>query len=212
MQAAASIALLRHAAVDCTSAGELLLCGWHDAHLSCEGRRQVERLRLRLETDDSFSAMYSSPLRRAMDTAAAAPGHLLARMRRLSSLREIHCGLVEGLPLERVQEEYRDIWERNKAQSDPEFRWPGGETYRAFRQRVLRVFNTLAHRHAGERILVVTHAGVVNQLVGYLVGQCSARWDNYRPGNASVTEIQWRHDGTGRVVRFDDRSHLEVGD
>jgi broad specificity phosphatase PhoE len=212
MQAAASIVLVRHAAVDCASAGALLLCGWHDAHLSAEGRWQVECLRMRLAVDNNFAAVYTSPLRRALDTAAAVPPSLLPRIQPLKSLREIHCGDVEGLSIAVVQRQYQASWEQNNAQADPEFRWPGGETYRAFRQRVLRVFNALARKHRGERILVVSHAGVVNQILGHLVGQSAARWENYRPGNASISEILWHGDGTGRVIRFDDRRHLEPGD
>jgi broad specificity phosphatase PhoE len=61
--------------------------------------------------------------------------------------------------------------------------------------------------HAGQTVLVFTHAGVVNQVLGTLAGQPAARWENFRPGNTGMTELLW-HGSTGKVIRFDDRSHV----
>jgi alpha-ribazole phosphatase/probable phosphoglycerate mutase len=71
----------------------------------------------------------------------------------------------------------------------------------------LRILRRLGLKHQGDRVLVFTHAGVVNQVLGCVVGQTAARWGIYRPGNASITEL--RFDGEKfEVVRFDDRDHL----
>jgi broad specificity phosphatase PhoE len=66
---------------------------------------------------------------------------------------------------------------------------------------------TLSRMHAGQKIIVVTHAGVINQILGSMVGQSAAKWENFRPGNASITEISWRDD-TGQLLRFNDQMHL----
>jgi broad specificity phosphatase PhoE len=150
-------------------------------------------------------ALYSSPLTRAAETARAAPEPLQARF--LKSLAEIHCGFAEGLPLHQVRRIFPDHWRRNSAQDNEEFRWPGGETYRFFRRRVLRAIRGIARRHPGGKVLIVTHAGVVNQVLGWLAGQSAARWENFRPGNTGITELLWT-DTSGQVVSFDDRSHL----
>jgi broad specificity phosphatase PhoE len=129
-------------------------------------------------------------------------------MHLVPGLAEIHCGAVEGLPLREIKNSFRDEWTRNEAQQDESFAWPGGETYREFRIRVLSAINSIAAAHPGGSVLVVTHAGVVNQILGSLAGQSAARWENYRPGNTAVTEVLWTSD-SGRLVRFDDRSHLD---
>jgi alpha-ribazole phosphatase/probable phosphoglycerate mutase len=166
----------------------------------------VESLRERLAHEPA-SALYTSPLRRAMDTALAAPPQLRQDLRLLNSLAEIHCGSVEGTPIDEIRQFYPELWTRNEAQQDEEFRWPGGETYRRFRRRVLRAIRAIAARHAGQRVLLFTHAGVVNQVLGVIAGQSAARWENLRPGNTALTEVVW--EGTsGSVARFDDRLHL----
>ena len=201
--------LVRHADVDCSASGSPLLCGWHDAPLSSAGYKQLELLRYRLALEPRFAALYSSPLQRASETASAAPGYLLPSLRLLDSLREIHCGVVEGLTLERVKADFADCWQHNLLQNDDGFRWPGGETYRRFRMRVVRAIGAIARLHPGNSVLIVTHAGVVNQILGTIAGQSAARWENFRPGNASVTEVWWGS-GCGEVESFDDRAHLLV--
>ena len=72
------------------------------------------------------------------------------------------------MPISEVQQRYPKLWEENEAQQNENFSWPDGETYRRFRRRVLRVVNAIARRHEGQRVLVVTHAGVINQVLGTL--------------------------------------------
>ena len=116
---------------------------------------------------------------------------------------------MEGLPLDRVEADFGDFWQRNLLQADDGFRWPGGETYRRFRSRVLRAIGAIARRHRGERVLIVTHAGVVNQILGTIAGQSAARWENFRPKNASLTTVWWDN-GAGEVESFNDCEHLLV--
>jgi alpha-ribazole phosphatase/probable phosphoglycerate mutase len=58
-------------------------------------------------------------------------------------------------------------------------------------------------------VLVVTHAGVISQILGALRGVRPARWEPLRPGNASLTSVTWQGDG-GELLRFDDREHLSA--
>ena len=205
----ATIILVRHAAVDCSSNGFSILCGKHDVALSPVGWLQVDALRRRLAAEPFPTALYSSPLRRALETARAAPRDLFHKMRVLESLAEIDCGAVDGLLIEEVQRKYPEIWLRNSAQLEEDFCWPGGESYRCFRKRVLCAIRAIAQAHPGERVLVVTHAGVVNQVLGAISGQSAARWEVPRPGYASLTTVLWNGD-RGCLECFDDRSHLQA--
>jgi broad specificity phosphatase PhoE len=125
----------------------------------------------------------------------------------MRSLREIHCGAVEGTPLAQVERTYPELWSRNLSQIDDEFRWPGGETYAAFRRRVIRAMRVIAGTHAGGQVLIFTHAGCVNQLLGWMHGQSAARWENFRPGNASLTRVSVSAD-RWMLDSFDERTHL----
>lgn len=182
------------------------LVGRYDAPLSSLGEKQVERLRGAL-AGESAEAAYTSPLRRTMATARALPERLPPVL--LDSLQEISCGEFDGWLVTDVQQQHPDLWQRNLAQNDDLFRWPGGETYARFRARVLRTVRALAGRHCGGRVVAVTHAGFISQLLGCLAGVKPSRWEQFRPGNASITEVRWGTDDEASVVRYDDRGHLQ---
>jgi broad specificity phosphatase PhoE len=199
---------------------EMRISGWTDFPLSPLGRRQAEALRLRLEADPP-DVIYTSTLQRARATAEAiaglAPG---LRVLPLDDLREIFCGEAEGRSLHEAKQRFAEIWEANLRQEDESLSLPGGESYRAFRERCLAAVRRIAAAHPGERVLIVTHAGVICQVLGALYGNSPALWADHRPGNCSLTTVDWygatsgTHGGgnggvTGVVIGFDDRSHLE---
>lgn len=183
------------------------MSGWTDTSLSDQGRRQVARLARRMSSERA-SVLYSSPLLRALETARPVAEATGAQIRLEPDLREIHCGEVDGWPVQEVRRLYPDLWQANLRQDDDGFRWPGGETYGELRDRSLGALRRIAAAHPGERVLVVTHAGVISQIVGCLAGIGAARWERYRPENCSLTELDWQGE-TGRVVSYDDRGHLE---
>jgi broad specificity phosphatase PhoE len=153
--------------------------------------------------------VYSSPLRRAYDTATAVADSGLAPVRICPALQEIDCGVLDGLPIDEVQRRFPDVWAADLSEADDRFRWPGGESYREFRCRCLRAIRAIARAHQDANVAVVTHAGVVTQIVGALQGISPARWAWSRPATTALTEIVWER-GTGSVVTFDDHSHLGV--
>jgi alpha-ribazole phosphatase/probable phosphoglycerate mutase len=205
---ASTLVFVRHAHVaDNDAAAGARLCGWFDAPLSRRGWAQVERLCARLEQAPPPTALYTSPLRRALSMARVIGSRLGLRPRPLDLLREIHCGWLEGVPLVEVQRQYPILWRANLWQLDDGFHWPGGESYRDFRQRVLRAVAAIAAAHPGEQVLIVTHAGVIGQVLGALHGLRAARWEPFRPSNASLTVVRWA-DGAGQVRVFDDHAHL----
>lgn len=197
----ATLLLLRHAHTEANEHGSTpRMAGWCDVPVSEQGEGQLEALR-RVSFGELAPLVYSSTSPRAMRTAAAAArGRPVVPLR---SLREISCGEVEGWLIHDVARRHPDLWRRNLTQDDPDFGWPGGESYRKFRERVLRALRGIASRHCGERVLVATHAGAIAQVVGHIEGVSPARWECYRPANCSVTTIECDEDGTVRLIELD---------
>ena len=202
------LVLIRHAHTEGNGGGEgrAILQGRANLPLSRRGLHQVRLLERRLRNGVRFAAIYSSPLRRARETAAALTRAGLGPLRFCPKLQEIDCGVVDGMPLDEVQRRFPRVWAANLTQSDELFSWPGGETYRDFRVRCLEAISTLTSRQNGP-VALVTHAGVISQILGALAGTSPARWEAFRPGNAALTEIDWTR-GSGTVLSFDDRAHL----
>ncbi|WP_437282163.1 histidine phosphatase family protein [Sorangium sp. So ce375] len=184
------------------------MSGWTDTPLDERGREEAETLGRRLAGGPAFDAVYASPLSRALETARIAAG-AWGPVRPHDGLREICCGDVDGHPIEEVKSRHAALWEAHLRQADDDFRWPGGESYRELRARCLAAIQAIAAAHPGQRVLVVTHAGVIGQILGALHGIPAACWEAFRSGNASLTSLSWQGD-RGVLLRFDDREHISA--
>jgi broad specificity phosphatase PhoE len=185
-----------------------VLSGRTDVPLSPRGWVELQQLELHFRGSPPFETIYSSPLRRAAETAMVLEKAGLGPIQMCPGLQEIDCGMLDGMPLDVVKRSYPELWKTNQQQLDGEFRWPGGESYREFRCRCLTALRTLTRKHPRGRIAVVTHAGVISQLIGFLTDTSPAQWERYRTDNAALTELDWER-GHGRVVRFNDRRYLQ---
>ena len=194
-----TLVLIRHAHTLGNDGPTPALSGRTDLPLSPRGLGEVCLLRQRL-AGERFDALYSSPLRRARETAAAvacgAPS-----LRLVAALQEIDCGRLDGWSLDAVRREVPGLWAVNLRQEDDRFRWPGGESYREFRARCLRALRSLARAHPGARVAVVTHAGVISQVIGHITGAGAARWETGRPATTALTELEWWRGGMARRCR-----------
>jgi alpha-ribazole phosphatase/probable phosphoglycerate mutase len=205
---ATRLLLVRHGHVRGVNAnGEAILLGWTDVGLDSLGREQARRVGVRLRHEAAGAAIYASPLARTMQTAAliARPDDTIVEC---EDLREIGCGRLDGSPIERIRAEYAALWEANERQADEDLRWPGGESYRELRMRVLRCLGRIATRHPGQTVIVVTHTGVITQVAGAIRGVSAARWGVFRVHPASISEVRWAR-AERTLVRLDDRAHLE---
>jgi alpha-ribazole phosphatase/probable phosphoglycerate mutase len=199
--------LIRHG--DITANGDrsgMRLIGWTDTALSERGRAEVAQLARRL-SGVAITAVYASPLARALETARAIAREPVRPLVIEPALREIGCGDAEGRRIEDVRRSFPDLWSRHERQDDEEFRWPAGESYREFRDRTLAAVTRILHHHPGDRVAVVTHAGVITQLLNHLHGLPAARWSSFRAGNASLTVVDLGP-RSRQLLSFDDREHL----
>jgi broad specificity phosphatase PhoE len=161
--------LMRHGATEANLAQPPILQGRrHDPPLAPLGVRQAEATRdfLAIRPVDYC---YTSPLRRAVQTAAvvAAPHGLLPIP--LEALMECDVGRWEGLDWQTVRcrdaEAYWRFMENPAAHGYPE-----GESFTDVYQRVHRALEELLARHAGAAILVVGHHVVNRTYLAELLG------------------------------------------
>ncbi|MFB4279693.1 MULTISPECIES: histidine phosphatase family protein [unclassified Nonomuraea] len=180
-----------------------LVDGQGDPGLAPEGREQAERVGLRLAAEP-IDAIYVSSLRRTSQTAAPLAARLGLTPVVEPDLREVHLGEWEGGMFRRMVAEGHPIAKRL---SDEE-RWdviPGAEPAAAFSERVRKVLDKLATAHPGQRIVAVTHGGVIAEALAAATG--SRPFAFLGPDNASVshlvlTEARWI------LRRFNDTAHL----
>lgn len=141
---------------------EKVFRGRADVPLDDLGRQQA--LSLAKAVMDKPRRVFSSPLVRAMETASIAAGNLgLSGPEALDGLIDMSFGDLQGLPEERVWSEYPGLIEAWK--SCPEgVVFPSGEGLRDVAERACECLLTVARRHRGETLLLVSHR-VVNKVL-----------------------------------------------
>src|SRR5690606_34700615 len=120
----------------------------------------AERLR-NTASEHPFAALYSSDLKRAHDTAASLSAALDLRVRTEPGIRERGFGVLEGLEMENLEQQAPQAAQAWRSR-DPLRPLEGGETLGQFQARIVATVDDLAARHAGERILAVTHGGALD--------------------------------------------------
>jgi alpha-ribazole phosphatase len=153
------LVLIRHAEPDESVRGRSY--GSLDVPLSAAGRQQAEALVQALE-DVEIDAIFTSPLRRARETAAP-----LATARRLQpvaheGLRELSFGELEGRTYADIERERPELYE--SWMTDPTgTRFPGGETFAELRERALAAAAEVRASH--NTAAVVAHGGVTRAIL-----------------------------------------------
>ncbi|WP_287028112.1 alpha-ribazole phosphatase family protein [Pseudomonas sp. UBA6310] len=149
--------LLRHGETECGGGFR----GSLDDALTAAG---WEQMRNGIATHGPWDVLVSSPLQRCAAFADALAAERGLPLHLEADLRELHFGEWEGRSaaelMETDSEALGHFW------ADPYgFTPPGGEPLAAFETRVLGALARLQRRFAGQRVLLVTHAGVMRLLL-----------------------------------------------
>ena len=176
-----------------------------DPPLSGRGREQARLLAGRLRAMPTPAAVYSSPLRRAKETAAAFAEISGIEVRMDHDLAEAHLGDWEGKPFEEILSSDERMLHRVRNQEPIWRHAPGVEELAPFRARVRDAVERILVAHPGGNVLVVCHGGVINAYVAPLLGVDHEMF--FVPENTSLNSVVV--DGDVRRVRFlNDALHL----
>ncbi|MGW8193432.1 MAG: histidine phosphatase family protein [Desulforhopalus sp.] len=168
--------LLRHG--DTGMTGRYL--GSSDLGLSERGVRQLEKTRLQLH-DARIETVYCSPLLRCRQTLDLL--ELTCRHQFCDALREIDFGRWERKSFEEVVKTDKELVDSWNFAPD-RFCFPGGESVPHFRKRVEQ-FKKQLEDTDDERVLVVSHGGVIRHLLCLALGLYAEKYliFDVRPGN-----------------------------
>jgi len=197
------LCLIRHGETDWN--GEKRLQGQIDIDLNETGEAQAHALRPRLPVH-SFAAVYSSDLRRAWRTAQIATAGLGLAVLAEPTLRERHFGVLQGVTSREAGLRYPHAHHHHQART-PDYDYETGESLLAFAARVTTVLDVLAARHAGRKVLVFTHGGVLDVAYRVATGQPLEAPRDFQLPNAAFNWLE--HGANGwRLISWADCSHL----
>jgi broad specificity phosphatase PhoE len=167
---ATTLVLVRHGETDWNR--ERRFQGRADQPLNEAGRDQARAL-AKLLHDEPVSALYTSPLRRASETAEILAETFGLQAKPLDALLEIDVGAWEGLTIDEVRAMHPE-------QADEDWRsgWDDGETYEELSKRVVPALMELGLKHEGNQVLAVTHAGPLRAAIA---ASMRLSYDDARP-------------------------------
>lgn len=197
--------LVRHGETDWNASG--IFRGRADVGLNETGRRQAEKLGEYLDRE-KLVIIYSGPLKRARETAAAIAGRQGIEVAVVANLNDFHFGEWQGLSLQEVAEKYPEFY-RDWQDTPEQVRVPGGESLEEVRGRALPFVEDAVMRGGEGRIVMVTHRVVIKVIVCALLGLDLSHFWNIRIDNGGLTRFNC---GDGRLVlaRHNDTSYLDI--
>lgn len=180
------VLFVRHGVTATT--GKVLPGRTRGLHLADDGRAQAEAVAERLAVLKKVDAIYSSPLERTRETAAAIGKRLQLPVGVEKGLLECDFGEWTGAELKALAK----LPEWGTVQRYPSgFRFPRGESFREMQTRVIDTVARLRERHPGETLVLVSHADPIKAAVADATGTPLDLFQRLVISPCSVTAIAY---------------------
>jgi broad specificity phosphatase PhoE len=181
------LCLVRHGQTDWNLEGRYQ--GQSDNPINETGKSQARGLADRLKSYP-FSALYSSDLERAKETAQIISSVIPLSITYDSRLREINQGEWEGQFVDDIRARYAALWQQRSL--DPaSLRPPGGETIGEVAKRVYASLDDISRLHPVASPLVVTHGLVIASVICKGHGIPLGKAYGFIPENAEPVWMDW---------------------
>jgi alpha-ribazole phosphatase len=197
------IILVRHGETE-WNVGEIFR-GRIDIDLNETGRKQAELLGKYL-SDSKIEAVYSSPLKRALNTAQTIARHHHLEVQIASGLNDLDFGQWQGLSLQEVTEKYKELY-TEWANHPERVKLPGGETLGQVRERAIKVVDEVIARHK-DTVALVSHRVVNKVLICALLGLDDSHFWNIRLDTCGLTTFIYEN-GRFILAQHNDTSFLK---
>ena len=180
-----TILLARHGETDWNREGRFQ--GWADPPLNATGRAQAVDLSVQLMAEE-LAAVYSSPLRRAYETAEVVAASRGLEPVTVDALREVDVGSWSGLSRAEIEQRFPEQYAR---WLDYGQGWEDGETYEEMTERVVGAVLEIAAAHPDGEVLVVAHGGPIRALHAVALGLEVSEHRRLRPvaANARLSRL-----------------------
>jgi broad specificity phosphatase PhoE len=201
------IFVIRHGETEVTQ--EDRFAGTGDWALSEVGRNHACGLATRLR-GFRLDAVYSSPLRRALETATIVAEPHAVPVTPVEDLREINHGHWEGMTRAEVERQFPD--EYAAYERDPlDFHATGGEPARAVAERAVPALLRIVRAHLNQQIALVSHKTTNRLMIGFLLGIDLRRYrDLLAQRPACLNTLDFATENQVMLSLLNDVSHYEI--
>jgi broad specificity phosphatase PhoE len=172
-----------------------------DQPLSTRGRQDAQKL-VYIFADKPITAIYVSTYQRTWQTVAHVAEQLQLTPVVDARLNEIDNGLVDEMTESQFEQSYPDVWQAYETRK-ADFQFPGGESGAEVQERIRDFFEEKLRQHMDSDILLVTHEGLIRQMMCYVMGLPVYRRGDFRVNLCGLTELSYQKEyGRWRLLRF----------
>lgn len=201
----ARLLLIRHGEIEANRTR--VWHGWTDSSLTEQGHAQARLVGAHLaRTRPGITAVYSSPLARALDTADAIGRALDLEPRVERGLMEYGIGELEGVSYRALLAEH-GFFERIR--EDPDHAPRGGESPNQVKRRVVAALQRISRAHPGEDVVAVGHGAALGLALARLLDADSRDWREYHKANCALSELLLEPEPV--LLSFNQTAHLDAG-
>jgi broad specificity phosphatase PhoE len=201
------IILVRHGQTAWNRAGRFR--GLSDVGLSSTGQGEAHAAARRIVSTWQVDAVYTSPLKRAQETAVAIAQRCGLKPQPRDGLTDLNFGEWQGLTAEQAAaafpEQYQ-LW----LTAPQKTHLPGGETTTKLRRRVMEDLRALLALHPQGTIVLVSHQVVCKILALAMMGLPVSRFWYIQQDNAAINVFDYA-DGGFIIRNLNDTCHLREG-
>ncbi len=151
--------------------------------------------------------IYTSNLKRAIDTANLLNENIKKEIVVLPSLKERNWGIFQGATWERIKNFYPKQYKFYKNDSK-NYVVPNGESYAQVLKRITDTLDFLVSKKKYRKIVIVTHGGIISPLIREILSLPYESYRRLRISNSSITKLVYNELGTS-IITIGDISHLE---
>ncbi len=205
MNMTTTLILIRHGETTWNREGRIQ--GHLDSPLTPEGIEQATACAERLKTE-GIEQVVASDLQRVRHTAGILTSAMNLPVRYEPALRERGYGIGEGKTYAEIDALFPEAFSRTRS-TDPHFAIEGGESRQQFYERVTGTLKNIVEEHAGQRILIVTHGGVLGVIYRWLNDLPVASAHKVDIPNVAYNRVAI-NDGEWALEVWADSSHLPV--
>jgi broad specificity phosphatase PhoE len=199
--------LIRHGATPANEMRPYIMQGSELDHpLSAAGEAQAAAVGNFLRWFN-LAAVYSSPLRRAVQTATAIAERQGKTVETIAALRECSVGQWEGLSWDVIRERHSEDHARF-FDNPVDVPHPGGESYGDVLKRARPAIDDILKRHVGENVAIVAHNMLNRVVLAELAGIELRHARRLKQTNACINLLEVR-DGTLSLVSLNSVLHLD---
>lgn len=185
---------------------EKRLQGRGDSPLTKDGIQRAKELRDRIKNID-IDVIYSSPIKRALNTANILRGNKNIDIVTDDRLMEMCFGDYEGKKIDIIQKENPNWDIKLIMQGNVEICSPNGENLKEVRERISKLMNKIIAENIGKSILIVTHGITLKALMYYFKDKDV---NSEVMGQATLTKINIDEKNNFYIEFKNDDSHFSI--